>query len=370
MTNLASRTMRSVMGKFRIGVEEEHLERGRSTLLNDESDYEFDLVRFLIFNAMFCIGGVAENLLAYKLDILGVGRTTNGITTIGNPLSQVLGCLLLPYTWSSISWDLFWLVGWIAPLEILGFASSFLGVQLLGSGMFTVIYSFIVVFNACSNYFVFKKRMSIHGWGSVFLLAFSVAFSCYAQVHGADNWWQQVLGIIAALLSVLFFGIEYVFGNEIFKVAERTLKADPSVIALLVGLMEVGVIGTYMLIFDGVRWNEEISDPVKDSGTSTGRVVMYIIFFLLACGIHQFGFYFSLTFGKYAAVTSGVNKCLQAAVQFYLSHIFYCSDEKPEQCVDAYKIIGTIGVCVGILGYTYAISKEQSRFRDFYETIN
>jgi hypothetical protein len=51
-------------------------------------------------------------------------------------------------------------------------------------------------------------------------------------------------------------------------------------------------------------------------------------------------------------IFSGVSKSLQAISLFFISDWLFCSDS-PTQCVNLYKIIGTCGVCIGILLYGY-----------------
>eukprot|EP00939_MAST-03C_sp_MAST-3C-sp1_P003671 g3671.t1 len=90
---------------------------------------------------------------------------------------------------------------------------------------------------------------------------------------------------------------------------------------------------------------------MRDNDRSATYIVLVYLSLVVVDGLHQIGFFHCLSFGKVAAVTSGVNKAAQAVGLFIFSDMLFCGDDE-DQCLNVWKLVGTVGVCICVLTYT------------------
>eukprot|EP00929_Paragymnodinium_shiwhaense_P002355 TRINITY_DN102587_c0_g1_i1.p1 TRINITY_DN102587_c0_g1~~TRINITY_DN102587_c0_g1_i1.p1 ORF type:complete len:350 (-),score=42.89 TRINITY_DN102587_c0_g1_i1:76-1125(-) len=301
-------------------------------------------------NIAFMLAGVAQTLLAFEFDEIGFAKdSTNLLNAMGNPLGQLLFTLPDIRLWRC--WDnemaRFALPIIVGELSFNLFTQ--LSIQKIGSGMFAVLYSSVVVVNAALGTF-FGKRFNCRCWCSLLFIVFSVAFTSLAQVGKADvDTATQVTGIIFALLGALCVSLSYTWSNRILEVPWLRPAPKPMVLAFMVGVAEVSVIAVYFFLRVVPNWDELVASKTREDATTTKCVMLYVVY-LVICGIHQYAFYFACSLGPAGAVTAGVNKALQTAVLFFFSDRLFCSVSSA-QCLTIYKDIGAFGVCLGVVAY-------------------
>ena len=326
---------------------------------------------FLRQNLNFLFFGVAQNLFAYQLDKDGIGSVSeNGILASVQPLGAVLLCLVIGDGVVSQLRDLgyrqWWSRHWMfAICDLGGGIFSQLSMALIGSGIFTVIYSSIVVYIAALNRLKFHRDVSTLRWIALGLIVLFVAVSALGQLSGATasgggggggSFLSTLLGIASALGASVSYGTEYVLLSDYFErdaAGVRPTRRKPvSRMFLLfsVSLMETFACLLYFVCVVIPRWEPWVAAPMRARNTTALYGVSAVASIALIDGTHQIGFYYCCGFGKVAATSSGVNKALQAAILFVISAWIFCDpgdaagggsdtvSERGEECGDRRRV--------------------------------
>lgn len=179
----------------------------------------------------------------------------------------------------------------------------------------------------------------------------SVAVSAFGEIGakgGTGSVVSRVVGIAFALGAVLSYGLVYVLVNVEYG---KDNAICPSAICFLLSLLECGVNFVYMCFVVIPNWHQWVVSPMRDNDRSATYIVLVYLSLVVVDGLHQIGFFHCLSFGKVAAVTSGVNKAAQAVGLFIFSDMLFCGDDE-DQCLNVWKLVGTVGVCICVLTYT------------------
>lgn len=318
-------------------------------------------VVFWTATCMFCLAGVTSTYLANEIDLKGAGNPLTGFQPTALWTSETIGGALL-FCCRGIRFRRKHLVlpfkhWYILVSDVFGNVLYWGGLGYVGSGLTTVMYSSIVVWTGIFSWLLYGKSISRVRWLSIFLIWGSISLSATGQIKSINNFYQA-LGIVFVSVSAISFGLQYVLVENlvISKVSpiESAFFFWPN---MIVGLLWIG-------IFDGMFWNRYVMDPIRehDPDTSFKDIGMLLFFFLIAMGIHQLAFFHQVNEGTVAAVTAAVNKCVEAALIFVLSDIWYCPthpwnqesvmDTQLAQCVNTWKMVGFVGTMLGILVYS------------------
>ena len=310
----------------------------------------------LAYNALFLLTGIAQHLIAYELDDRGLGkRMYNNVLASAQPL----GAVIVGSIWSCHGFNealrhksksLFRKYWRLIPLDLLGGVCTQISIALIGSGIFTVVYSVVVGYIAILGRMCYpNKKISYSRWFFLVTICISVMFSAMGEIlaKSDQSLRYRILGVGAAFGAVIFYGTLYLQLNVEL---EKKDSPSPVVLCIFISACECIVNLIYFLSAVYVNWNDWILEPVSEGGGSTFYIVILLVVVTLVDGFHQIGFFECCSFGKIAAVTSGVNKSAQAVGLFVFSDIMFCGRDDT-QCMNTYKIIGTIGVSLSVLAY-------------------
>jgi len=310
---------------------------------------------------MFNFSGLTNNYFANELDVKGIGNPMTGFQTASIYLSETLVAIMIMLCQGTrlkkkhISLPLkYW---YLLVLDLVGQILYWSGLAFIGSGLTTLLYSSIVIWTGIFSRIFFNKSISDVRWACIFWLWASVGLSVAGQLKSFGGA-HQVIGILAILISAMLFGLIFVLVDNIV-----TMKLSPVEIAflfwpnLVICMLWVG-------IFDGMNYQRYVIDSVKrrDPDYSSFAIITLLVLFFLSNASHQISMFYQLNGGKIAAVTTGVNKILQAALVFISSDLIYCPKHhwnkhreyvQLEQCIDTYKLIGFIGALIGVLVYSF-----------------
>jgi len=332
----------------------EPAELGRSTYLFTNVVCVMGVTRnFWLVNVAFLASGITQTLMAFEFDELGFAKdSSNFINAMGNPLGQFLFTAVDLRLWRNWERTLFLSAAPIVACELGCNLFSQVAIQKVGSGMYQVIYSFVVVANAIPGHFCLGKRLTTGRWFAIMIVVLSVALSATAQLHlpGTD-FGQQLLGCAAALLATVFVSAVYVASNWLLDKPWDKPVPKPLVLAQMLGTAECTIIGIYFIVRVVPRWDVLVAGNMQPGVSGMYCVGLYIVY-LAVGGVHQLAFYYSCSLGPTGAVTAAVNKCVQTALLFFLSHFLYCGVTR-SQCLSTMKIVGTTGVCIGVVMYGF-----------------
>eukprot|EP00928_Gymnodinium_smaydae_P074575 TRINITY_DN57606_c0_g1_i1.p1 TRINITY_DN57606_c0_g1~~TRINITY_DN57606_c0_g1_i1.p1 ORF type:complete len:352 (-),score=33.18 TRINITY_DN57606_c0_g1_i1:178-1233(-) len=315
---------------------------------------------FLFWNFVFLGTGILQTLMAYHFVVIGfAANCLNCLNAMGNPLGQTLASALQVRRWKDVRWSFpqdYFLVA-MACADIGGNVFGQAAVALIGSGLHSVMYCSLVVCNALLGTVLLGKALTIRRWTAVILITMSVILASATQPLHTDekSWWTASAGVACSLICTCFASMAYVLSNKYLSthVASQGAPADVeaiSILAIKVGLIECSVLLPYFFFYVLPNWKQLVLDPMGANAPPASMCFAWYAVYLVIGALHQYGFYYCLSFSNLAAVTSGVNKTIQAAVLFFASSALFCNIA-PAQCITRNKMYATIGVCFGVLLY-------------------
>jgi len=363
----------------------------------------------LFFNAVFLITGILQHLVAYELDDNGFGKKIyNNVLASCQPLGYVTRIMISPLLqqllllthsnvvhnravivsgivckssfMEAISNRRKWLrkYSYLIPLDLLGGVCTQISIALIGSGIFTVVYSVVVGFIAILGRIQYpSKKISYTRWFFLATICLSVSLSAIGEIlENTQHLSSIILGVSAALGAVVFYGALYL---ELNVVLEKDDAPNPVSLCVWISALECVPNLFYFLFVTCVYWNDWIIEPVLEGKGSTSYIIILLVIIIITDGFHQIGFFQCCSFGKIAAITSGVNKSAQAVGLFVFSDLIFCgeSGDDKKQCMNTYKIIGTVGVSISVLAYALdgylfypCLAKDTSKPAVSYERLD
>jgi len=315
-------------------------------------------IEFLFWNFCFCAFGISQILLVYRLDELGLTtKTENIIAAIGNPLGQWLFLIWFPHSYQNFSWKLFKYILPMAILDGLGAICAMTSISLVGSGLYALLYSFLLVYNAFLQRFFFIKRLSRWRWFCLFWITAFIIVASVPEFRHFSPEGSTFIGIICALGSTVFYGLYYLLTSHFLQTQKNI---SPFQTAFMQGCVEVGMFLLYFVIYVVPRFDNLVLQPMRPLTTSkTRNIVLIAVFWQISCGLHQLGFYNSLKYNEISAITTAVNKDIQLGSLFILSSVFFCGHDS-DQCLTTERIIGFCGISIGVLMYAFG-TEEKNR---------
>lgn len=321
---------------------------------------------FWIAQCIFLGTGLTNNILASQLSYMGAANIKNGLEVTSLYVGQFLSCLFFPSEWRTIQWGWLRHLWWMMILDIGCATCYFVALLNIGSGMATVLYSAIVVFSGLLQRLIYKKSMTWARWVAVVLIPVFVSFSAIEQVRdNTESSAKQTLGCILILASALGYALLFVLENKILDMTatdsttedndSRGLKKPSAThMAIFFSLNAIPCI-IFIAGYVAPQWSSLMfndNDNISNWGYGVTKwTIIFYIFFIVSNGAHQQAFFFCVSDGPVAAVSSGVNKALQAAFTFLVSDLVFCRSQH-DQCLTPVKAVGMIGISFFVFWYS------------------
>lgn len=323
---------------------------------------------FWIAQFVFLGTGLSNNMLASQISYMGAGDMKNGLEITSLYVGQLLSCFCFPNEWRTVQWGWLRKLWWIMILDIVCAILYYLALFNIGSGMATVLYSAIVVFSGLFQRLIYNKRMSWARWVAVVLIPIFVSVSAIEQVKdNSDTMEKQILGCCLIIASAFGYALLFVLYNKILDTTDdtndsvsgaakgtRLRKPTSTHMTIMLSLNAIPCL-LFVLCYAIPQWSDLMfnDDEHKDRWAygSTKWTILFYLLFIVSNGGHQQAFFFCVSDGPVAAVSSGVNKALQAALTFLASDILFCGTEH-DQCLTTLKTVGMVGISVFVLWYS------------------
>lgn len=318
-----------------------------------ESPHENPKWFFWLNHAFFLLTALGTNLVSNELDYQGAGETRTALINTSTYIGQVAFCYLYdPHVFTKITWKDVWKIRHLCFFELMGSIFYQLGLYFIGAGLHILIYSFITVYCALANLFLYKKHLTMWQWVSILMMTGFIIVSGLGQLELPDtDLWRQVVGMSCSLLSVIMFGSVYVFTNALF---DRADAPSEGMLGSMIGVSIMAVLGTYEILHVIPNWQTMVVAPIQheNNGATMVEILGMYAFLTLMNGLHQLSFYLIMSLGPTSAIAGSINKALTAVILFFLADQLFCF-KIPTTCINNYKILGAIGVVSGILFYSY-----------------
>ncbi|RHZ46269.1 hypothetical protein Glove_627g35 [Diversispora epigaea] len=252
-------------------------------------------------------------------------------------------------------------------LDVIANFTLTIGFFYVGSGMFQVIYSSVVIWCAVLSFIFLGRKLSLLQSISIIGVCFGLALSALGISKGSEssdnttpppvtstgpailhsfNMTTTMFGMI--LTSFATFGYACVYVISDLLVSNRkgnTVPPTPEKACFLVGSGCTFLSMMYVIIYTLPHWNklvtQEMEKEKKVSNVSTSVIIIIYMVLSIASFIHNFSYYSLMK--RIGNVSTGLLNSIRAIVVFGLSHLLFC-DIDNGQCFNPWKGFSAVTV--------------------------
>ncbi|CAG8614114.1 1671_t:CDS:2 [Paraglomus occultum] len=264
----------------------------------------------------------------------------------------------------------------VATLDALGNYLTTIAFFYIGSGMFQVIYSSVVIWCAILSFIFLKRNLLLVQWLSIIGVSLGLGLSALgikesvevapAEETPADDPDSSItyylssahstmFGAVLAMISTFGYACIYVISDRIL--SERvpnTTPPSPEKTCFLIGSCSTILSTIYILFYTIPNWDTLVVEKMKEREPHASTPVILIIFAFLIFSslLHNLAYYWLV---KHTGnVSTGLLNSLRAIVIFILSHWLFCNQDRG-QCFNYWKGVSVV-VVVGCV-VTFSLSK-------------
>jgi hypothetical protein len=240
------------------------------------------------------------------------------------------------------------------------------GLKVTGSGVFIVVFSTVTLWVAVLRYLALGKGLrALQGVGIALIIGGQLLIVKDGTGSGGDDDDISntvfVAGVVSIFVAAFLDAVMYVFCERFSNATvddgkggavARLLTEDE--ICCLCGVVNICLAAAYVGAYSAAgMWNEWVEEPVARGGARPAVVAAVWLFDSVLYYGHYAAFYYV---AKHSSVSAGVNKAMQGAAIFYSSDIIFCRSvavkERRSQCLTTFKVLASLGVCLGVLVYS------------------
>eukprot|EP01122_Echinamoeba_exundans_P002858 TRINITY_DN12853_c0_g1_i1.p1 TRINITY_DN12853_c0_g1~~TRINITY_DN12853_c0_g1_i1.p1 ORF type:complete len:365 (+),score=48.09 TRINITY_DN12853_c0_g1_i1:82-1176(+) len=318
----------------------------------------FFIPRTIFFQALFLLTGVITTLGNQFSFYQGGAEKSTLIPVFFNFLGIALGGLIpLPEAYINNKHSLPHLrLCMIGLIDVLGNMLCLIGLIMVGSGTYQVIYSSVVLFTAFFARMFLSKVLSIHQMIALLVVSGGLALSAVGSASSAGagdelSTSTLLLGCLITLIGSMCYGLVYAMSEGVLSQPD---SPHPIQVQTMAGVWGFGAVALYFMFHTLPNFNMLVVQPITARGGSpTALVVTYAT--LAASAFFHAVAYFELI-QTTGSVSTGVLAALRAVSVFAFSSIFFC-DLHHEQCFNFWKGLSTIFVMAGLVYYGYSSKK-------------
>ena len=296
----------------------------------------------------FLLTGIFTTIMNQVIFYQGVGDPSTGFISLPTYLGM-LSVLILPVsrTPSAIQQ---WKIAGSASADVCANALCVLGLQVVGSGVYQVLYSSVVCFTALFSTCLLGKSHSAAQWFGILAIAFGLALTSHDSVpdhpeHGSTF----VVGILVTLMGCIGYACSYVANEAILSFKAGTAIV-PQRLCVLVGLYGTLLHLLYIGIFILPHWEEKVVKRIEAAGATFLFCGLLYGAQVLSALIHNVAYFHLLC--HTGAVSTGVLTALRAVGVFFASGFLFC-EIHTTQCLTVYKCAAAFAVAAGTLIYSF-----------------
>jgi len=236
----------------------------------------------------------------------------------------------------------------IAAIDMFALICGTVGMLYIGSGIYQVIHSSVIVFTALLTRLTNKSRLKTSQWMSLFIITLGLGISRLGATHGKQHPFENV-GMLLSLVGTLGYAVVYTL-NE--KILGRPHNMPPRYLCRSIGRLTSSLIGIYIVFYTIPNLEVLLWKPMKANGTSIMAVGTIYVLLGVSSYVHNLTYFYMMS--DVGAVTTGVLSSVRAVLVFGLSSALYCGADT-SQCYTGMKAISTIFVSLGV--FAFSLSK-------------
>ncbi|KAI8083075.1 uncharacterized protein BX664DRAFT_339766 [Halteromyces radiatus] len=236
----------------------------------------------------------------------------------------------------------------MAILDVVANFCVTLGFSLIGSGMYQVIYSSVVIWCAILTYFLMDRTLTKVQWFSIFGTSAGLAICSLGNMNSSDldssNGFLLMFGTLMTLGGTFFYSCIYVYSD--YMLSKQDPPPLPARICCYIGMYSTVISLIWISIYTLPRYDQLIH---IDDNTSNQVVWGMYLLVTVANGTHSWNYYELID--RTGSVATGILQGLRAVIVYGLSHAWYCSSDSA-QCFTVYKGFGSLMVILCVLLFT------------------
>ncbi|KAF9315578.1 hypothetical protein BG003_002891 [Podila horticola] len=254
---------------------------------------------------------------------------------------------------------LHWPVIQVAVMDVIANALVTVGFFYVGSGMYQVIYSSIVIWCAILTRIFLSRKLNNVQWVAIVGVTMGLAVSAVGTVQNespdgtVQSWLEKSFGALITLGATFLYACVYVLSDKVLSTFEP--KPIPEKVCSMVGGYASLLTLVYLCVHTFPNWQTEVVDLVQShNGNWLGILFVYPLV-TISSMLHSLNYYVLLS--RINNIAVGILQSLRAVLVFVMSHYMYCGISST-QCFNQWKFISAIIVigCVTLFSFNSAPS--------------
>ncbi|KAF9938730.1 hypothetical protein BGZ67_010494 [Mortierella alpina] len=254
----------------------------------------------------------------------------------------------------SSSWRLHWPVIQVAVMDVIANALVTVGFFYVGSGMYQVIYSSIVIWCAILTRIFLSRKLNNVQWVAIVGVTCGLAISAVGTVQEASpdgpvqTWLEKSFGALVTLGATFLYACVYVLSDKVL--ATFKPKPIPEKVCSMVGAYASFLTFIYLCVHTFPNWQTEVLDVVAAHQGSWVTIIIVYPLLTLSSLLHSLNYYVLLS--RINNIAVGILQSLRAVLVFVMSHYLFCG-VSATQCFNQWKFVSAIVVigCVTLFSF-------------------
>ncbi|KAF9929631.1 hypothetical protein BGZ65_005711, partial [Modicella reniformis] len=241
-------------------------------------------------------------------------------------------------TENQTSRGLHWPVIQVAIMDVVANALVTVGFFYVGSGMYQVIYSSIVIWCAILTRIFLSRKLNNIQWLAIVGVTLGLAISAVGTVQDVSpdgpvqSWLEKSFGALVTLGATFLYACVYVLSDKVLSTFKP--KPIPEKVCSMVGSYGSLLTFIYLCVYTFPNWQTEVSDLVQDrDGDWVGIVLVYPLV-TISSMLHSLNYYVLIS--RINSVAVGIMQSLRAVLVFVMSHYLFCGTSTT-QCFNQWK---------------------------------
>ncbi|KAF9963674.1 hypothetical protein BGZ70_007248 [Mortierella alpina] len=255
---------------------------------------------------------------------------------------------------SQSSWRLHWPVIQVAVMDVIANALVTVGFFYVGSGMYQVIYSSIVIWCAILTRIFLSRKLNNVQWVAIVGVTCGLAISAVGTVQEASpdgpvqTWLEKSFGALVTLGATFLYACVYVLSDKVLSTFKP--KPIPEKVCSMVGAYASLLTFIYLCVHTFPNWQTEVLDVVTAHQGSWTTIIIVYPLLTISSLLHSLNYYVLLS--RINNIAVGILQSLRAVLVFVMSHYLFCG-VSATQCFNQWKFVSAIVVigCVTLFSF-------------------
>lgn len=249
-----------------------------------------------------------------------------------------------------------WFLLAFSAVQLSGYFAAGPAVNIIGVALYSVVYSSGLVITAVISRVFLKLRPSPQQLLGILVVSAGLGYRSYLTLQEADSLGPDLdlgrllLGILLAIFTTILFCLSPVLTELINKGEANPLPAD--YFSMYSASRGMGVLAVYLCTYTIPNWEELVTLPLAQKGNTLAFAGLLYVGTAVLSALHN-RLYMEVT--KLAGpVGNGLINAMRTATVAVVASFLYCSETKPNMCIDEQKSIVIALIVVGGTVYTGA----------------